>query len=364
MRPWRKAGDMNTHNILKLNGALFAFLILSLAVSAQAQSALRTSHGIQEEERESSDHQRSPGDDTTRRLLFWNGIALNANALDHALARPDQGGPLRTARAFAIVHIAMFDAFNAIVGGYKSYTGLDPATSDEDFDCDRSRASVDAAIAQAAGDTLIALYPFQAKVIEAIQRVDLKRIPNGSAKAAGIRIGRRAASEILSKRSNDGSRESDLPYNVPGGFIPNSTPGKWVQDPISKTPIALGALWNRVPPFVILSAGQFSVAPPPDLTSKEYRMAFDEVKRLGGDGITSPTIRTADQTWESEFHSTFPVVYGRPLRVRGRSLPDTAQILSDRRDRLQLCFGRVQRNNARQSGKCAPAYSPQIQIAF
>ena len=307
---------MNTTNRLRLNGALFAFLILSLAVSAQAQSALRTSHVIQEDERESPDHQRSPGDDTTRRLLFWNGVALNANGLDHALARPDQGGPLRTARAFAIVHIAMFDAFNAIVGGYKSYTGLDPASSDEDFDCDRSRASVDAAIAQAAGDTLIALYPFQAKVIEAIQRVDLKRIPNGSAKAAGIRIGRRAASEILRRRSNDGSRESDLPYNVPGGFIPNLAPGKWVQDPISKTPIALGALWNRVPPFVILSARQFSVAPPPDLTSNEYRMAFDEVKRLGGDGVTTPTIRTADQTIAGIFwaYDGTPLL-GTPLRL-------------------------------------------------
>jgi len=287
---------MNTPNGLTLNGALFTFLILSLAVSAQAHSALRTSHGIQEEERESPDHQRSPGDDTTRRLLFWNGVALNANGLDHALARPDQGGPLRTARAFAIVHIAMFDAFNAIVGGFESYTGLDPASSDEDFDCDRSRASVDAAIAQAAGDTLIALYPFQAKVIEAIQRTDLKRIPNGPAKAAGRRIGRLAAEKILEKRRNDGSRESDLPYNVPGGYIPNPALGKWVQDPISKTPIALGALWNRVPPFVILSARQFSAPPPPDLTSKEYRMAFDEVKRLGGDGVTTPTERTADQT--------------------------------------------------------------------
>jgi Vanadium chloroperoxidase N-terminal domain len=165
---------MNTPNRLTLNGSLFAFLILSLAVSAQAQSALRTSHSVQEEERGSRDRHRSPGDDATRRLLFWNGIALNANGLDHALARPDQGGPLRTARAFAIVHIAMFDAFNAIVGGFESYTDLDPASSDEDFDCDRSRASVDAAITQAAGDTLIALYPFQANVIKAIQRIDLK----------------------------------------------------------------------------------------------------------------------------------------------------------------------------------------------
>jgi hypothetical protein len=290
---------MNSSNKLMLNSALFTFLILSLAVSARAQSVLGPSHCIQEEARESPDRHRSPGADTTRRLLFWNEIALKANALDHArLAplRPDQGGPLRTARAFAIVHIAMFDVFNAIVGGYESYTGLDPASFDVDLDCDRGRASVDAAIAQAAGDTLIALYPSQAEDIEAVQRADLKTLPNGPAKNAGKRIGRRVADEILRIRSNDGSQQSDLLYNVPDAYIPNPALGKWRQDPISLTPIALGALWNRVQPFVILSADQFRSAPTPALTSAAYAKAFDEVKRLGGDGEVTPTERTADQT--------------------------------------------------------------------
>jgi hypothetical protein len=79
-------------------------------------------------------------------VRHWNEIALNANALDHvpvAPEGPEQLGPLRTARAFAIVHIAIFDAVNAIVGGYKSYTGLSPA---------RKGASMHASIEQAAHD--------------------------------------------------------------------------------------------------------------------------------------------------------------------------------------------------------------------
>jgi hypothetical protein len=36
----------------------------------------------------------------------------------------EQLGPGRSSRAMAIVHIAMFDAINAIVGGYKSYSGI------------------------------------------------------------------------------------------------------------------------------------------------------------------------------------------------------------------------------------------------
>jgi hypothetical protein len=298
---------MNTPNRLTLNVTLFAFLILSLAVSARAQSPLGPSHCLQEEARESPDRHGPPGADTTRRLLFWNGIALKAHALDHArLAplRPDQGGPLRTARAFAIVHIAMFDAFNAIVGGHESFTGLDPDSCDEDFDIDISRASVDAAIAQAAGDTLMALFPSQADDIEAVQRADLRTIRNGRAKNAGIRIGRMAANKSLSDRSDDGSQDPEPLYNVPGGYIPNPALGKWRQDPISLTPIALGAFWARDQngrlrkgqPFVIRSADQFKAAPTPALASAAYAKAFIEVKRLGGDGITTPTERAADQT--------------------------------------------------------------------
>jgi hypothetical protein len=340
---------MNIHNKLTLNTALFAFLMLSLAISARAQTALGASHGLLDEARESPDRHKLPGDDTTRRLLFWNGIALKANARDHARMPPDQVGPLRTARAFAIVHIAMFDAFNAIVGGFESYTGLDPAWLDEDLDCDRRRASVDAAIAQAAGDTLIALFPSQAEDIEAIQRADLKTIRKGPAKAAGIRIGQQAAIEILNKRRNDGSEVPEPLFNVPGGYIPNPAPlGKWRQDPISLIPIALGAFWSRDQngnlrtgqPFVIRSAVQFSVAPPPALTSEEYAEAFKEVKRLGD---VNSQDRTEDQTiagiyWAYDgvpFLGTPPRLYNqiaaqisRHMRTRGIELARLLALLN------------------------------------
>jgi membrane-associated phospholipid phosphatase len=38
------------------------------------------------------------------------------------------------------------------------------------------------------------------------------------------------------------------------------------------------------------------VAPPPSLTSSAYTAAFNEVKRIGANGTTTPTTRTADQT--------------------------------------------------------------------
>ena len=66
-------------------------------------------------------------------LLRWNRIAIDASGLDHTPVAPgesrvfgEQYGPARASRAMAIVHIAIFDAVNAIAGGYRSYTGPFP----------------------------------------------------------------------------------------------------------------------------------------------------------------------------------------------------------------------------------------------
>src|SRR6185295_16076541 len=95
---------------------------------------------------------------SSRMLVRWNGIAIDASGLDHTPVAPgenrvfgEQVGPCRAARAIAIVHIAMFESMNAIVGGFKSYS---PPNK-------KGPGSTDAAIAQAAHDTLAALWPSQ-----------------------------------------------------------------------------------------------------------------------------------------------------------------------------------------------------------
>src|SRR5213595_4193109 len=67
-------------------------------------------------------------------LHRWNLIAINASGLDHTPVAPgenrvfgEQFGPGRASRAMAIVHIAMFDVLNAVVGGFTSYTGTHPS---------------------------------------------------------------------------------------------------------------------------------------------------------------------------------------------------------------------------------------------
>jgi hypothetical protein len=230
--------------------------------------------------------------EATRQVYAWNALALEANALDHTPVAPgelrvfgEQLGPPRSARALAIVHLAMFDALNAVVGRYPSYSGLPRAAP---------RTSSAAAVARAAHDALVALYPSQATRLDAALARHLDRIPDGAAKANGSDLGRRAASAILAMRAND---ESDYPDPIVGvDFFPSDAPGKWRPDPVSQVPVALGAYWDEVRPFVVRSVADFRSPPPPRLTSDAYTAAFNEVKALGGDGITTPTIRTPGQT--------------------------------------------------------------------
>src|ERR1700681_4435964 len=107
-------------------------------------------------------------------LRYWNQLAVDATGLDHTPVAPgearvfgEQLGPGRSSRAMAIVHIAMFEAVNSIVGGYQSYTGIEPA---------QEPASIDAAIATAARDTLIQMFPSQKPGFDALYEEDLKRI--------------------------------------------------------------------------------------------------------------------------------------------------------------------------------------------
>ena len=231
----------------------------------------------------------APGLDVVRR---WNQIALNASGLDHTPVMPgenrvfgEQFGPTRASRAMAIIHIAIFDVVNSIVGGCESYTRLNQAPPD---------TSMNAAVAQAGRDTLAALFPSQTPSFDELLAEDLYLIPDGQAKANGIGLGHRSAAAILALRTNDGSQYPEPHVGV--DFITSDLPGKWRQDPVSKSPLALGAYWGRVRPFVLRSASEYRVPPPPDLRSPGYAIPFNETKSLGGDGVTTPTVRTEEQT--------------------------------------------------------------------
>jgi hypothetical protein len=239
---------------------------------------------------------------TFDRFLMWNEIALDTTAIDHAPDPADpnrfgeQFGPTRSSRALAIVHIAMFDAENAISKRYVSYSGI-PSVS--------GNVSADRAIAQAAHDTLVALYPFQQDRLDAIFDLDIGRIQGTQAALdSGAALGKQAAAAILELRKNDGSAGAEPTYGV--DFIPIGYPsvpdGIWSPDPISQLSIALGANWPKVKPFVMTSADQFRPPPPPSLKNDAYKQAFNETFRLGGDPAHGTnTSRTEFETFMGVF---------------------------------------------------------------
>ena len=272
----------------------FLFLCLSLSVFAGGPAdSLRDALGpLYEATPHLSASPRSGprnGLDSVRR---WNQIAVDASGLDHTPPAPgenrvfrEQLGPGRSSRAMAIVHIAMFDAIDAVVGGYQSYTGVRAPIGP---------LSMQAAISQAAHDTLSALFPAQTTSFDGWLAEDLAEVKSKDAKANGIDLGKRTASAILSLRAGDGSQHPEPLMGI--DFIPDDGAGYWRQDPISQIPLALGGHWGECIPFVLQSSMQFRAPPPPAMDSLEYTAAYNEVKRLGGDGVVTPTERTADQT--------------------------------------------------------------------
>jgi membrane-associated phospholipid phosphatase len=201
-------------------------------------------------------------------VLEWNRVLLDALKDDRLL-------PLYLARKAAIVHAAVYDAVNAID---RSYTPLFAHVH-------ASRgASLKAAAAQAAHDTLVALSPAHKATFDATLAADLAGIPHGRANQ-GIAVGKAVAKQILAWRSTDGS---DLTVN----YGPGNDPGDWQPTPPAFAP-AVAPQWGQVVPFCIPIDSAFRPPPQPTLTSAEYTAAFDEVKSLGA---ADSTTRTAEQS--------------------------------------------------------------------
>ncbi len=198
-------------------------------------------------------------------VLFWNNVMLNANAVDHGLAAPDQGGPTRTARAFAIVHAAIFDSVNVIFQEFESY-----ATNRNG----QKGASPEAAVAAAAHTTLAALFPQQRTTFDAALTAFLAGVPDGPAENKGVALGRSVAHHLLAMRRHDGSADP-MPYT------PGTNPGDHNVDPLHPNQGFLDPLWGKVDTFAIPNIRDFLSPPPPALTSAAYTAAFNEVRVLG-----------------------------------------------------------------------------------
>ncbi|MCB0705260.1 MAG: vanadium-dependent haloperoxidase, partial [Saprospiraceae bacterium] len=118
-------------------------------------------------------------------------------------------------------------------------------------------------------------------------------------KFAGIKLGKSAAQKVLDARSADRwNGEASYTWHpmAPGVYAEFSEH--------SGTPegFIFGAGWAAAEPFMLTSSSQFRSPPPPEINSKKYTEAFNEVKDYGQ---YESTVRTKDQThlamWWKDF---------------------------------------------------------------
>ena len=231
-----------------------------------------------------------PGWAQSDAVTVWNA---NAGVAATAACISPLGDPLHESRIYAMMQVAIHDALNAIDRRARPYA----------FEKTEPGASPDAAVAAAARDVLVPLIgqlPLELvsqscidagiASVEANYATALAAIPDDPRKAQGIALGQAAAAAILALRSADGAVGPFLNFACPQVTNPGEyqcTPG---------TPFIAFEVWENVTPFVLKDSSQFRPGPPYAVTRKKYTADFNEVKSLGGDGITTPSARTADQT--------------------------------------------------------------------
>src|SRR6266545_7389690 len=191
----------------------------------------------------------------------WNAIASDAIVVRGA-------APTVTfAFGFAMVQGAVYDAVNAIDQvQHRPYLVAPPANPWD---------SKEAAVAAAAYQVLIGLFPGQLSILQPIYDsyiAPLPDVPLGS-KAAGIAVGEAAAEAMLAARAHDG-RGGPAPELLPEG------PGVWRPVPPFFTPDP--AAWvGNVTPFIVPNVEMLRSDGPNPLTSDAYARDFNDVKQLG-----------------------------------------------------------------------------------
>lgn len=194
------------------------------------------------------------------------------NAKAEAIGLEKRLQPPPNARGLALMHLAMFEAVNAVTHRYAPYRlklTADPNTSAE------------AAAVVAARDVLAGLFPDQQASLDTTLKASLGKVQDGEPKTKGIELGHKAAAGILAMRGEDGiaATETWRPITAPGVYVPTAVP-------VSSTV-------GQLTPFVMSSGSQFRPAPPPSLTSPTWTADVNEIREIGGRASAK---RTDEQT--------------------------------------------------------------------
>jgi hypothetical protein len=237
----------------------------------------------------------------------WNIIAVSTitGTPGPGLPGPAGGAPPAAQINLAMVQGAVYDAVNAITPKH-----FRPYLLKRRFG---NTASDEAAVATAAYLVLKNIvetvpqsitFPNRATLLASLAsqyQTATNAIPDSPFKKMGVAAGTAAAQAMINARQGDGRFG-------PSPFVPNASPGFW--DPVAPngTTILDPTPWaGGVEPFLMQSSSQFRSAGPLALTSAAYAADVNEVKALGGDGIMTPSARTATQTYIAKWWQSNPV---------------------------------------------------------
>ena len=217
------------------------------------------------------------------------------------------------------LHIAIYDAVNAIHGGYSVFK-VDPPNK-------VSWANLEAAVHSAARRILMTFYSADSVYIDSVYQSRISLLPNDSTTTKGIEIGNTTAVMYLSLRNGDG-RQANIPYVWqplgPGVYQP-TPPGSPQYVPV--------APWQaQLLPFSFNSSSQYRAPAPPLLTSAEYTADFNEVKMYGSSDITNTTPEMREIAF---FHTENPGIHV-PRNIRSFAASQNLSLVDNARFFAQI----------------------------
>jgi len=197
-----------------------------------------------------------------------------------------------------MMHAAMYDAVNSIAPStHEPYVVSVPASP---------TASIEAALAHAAHDTLAASFPTTTVPLATRLSDVITGLPATADVAGGEAVGKATAAAMIADRFGDGA-DDNTPY------VSGTEPGDW--RPTGNPPApAASPNWPSVKPFCMPYGQSFRPRRPGGyayktdmLKSSEYAAQVNEVKKLGS--ATSAT-RTPEQTeiaffWANDLDKTY-----------------------------------------------------------
>jgi hypothetical protein len=229
----------------------------------------------------------------TDAVVDWNQITVDAVTA----GRP---GPIGIVD-IALVHVAIHDAVQALENRFEPYL----------FETQRASGRRSAAVAAAAHDVLVGMYPAQAATLDPLYFSYLA--DHGLTGDPGLAVGQQAAARILPIRRVN-------PDPLPPPFVGSNEIGVWrptpsfLGNPPAPPPFSpMAAPWMaKLDPFTLTSPTRFRPEPPPALTSPRYTRDFNEVKAFGS---LASTARSAEQTDLAYFYSgNIPAQWNSALR--------------------------------------------------